>query len=73
MEIQDILRITAGESVSFMCITLICLMIQRLGIKRGLHVKNLTNAATEVSKLCYLQHFSKIPLWNESVTEASVY
>jgi len=70
MEIQDVLRISAGESIiSFICTTLIRLMMKRLGIKGALHGKNLplTSEATEVSKLCYLHHFRKIPLWNTRV------
>lgn len=66
MEIQDVLRISGGESVSFICTTLMRLMMKRLGIKGDSHGKNLplTNEATEVSKLWYLHHFRNIPLWN---------
>lgn len=69
MEIQDGCRLSAGERVSFTWTTRIRLIMKRLGIKGALHGRNLplTSEATEISKLWYLHHFRKIPLWNMKV------
>lgn len=64
MEIQDVPRVSAAESISFICTILISLMVKRLEIKGVLHLKNLTSTdeATEVPQLWYVYHFRKIPL-----------